>query len=62
MISRSASDHGNPAGIAISMTKETTSNGRGRIQISLSGKATVEEFRELLLSNSYICLLDLSIF
>jgi hypothetical protein len=62
MNSRSASDHGNPAGIAISMPKGTTSKGRGLIEILLSGKATVEEFRKLLGSTSYICLLVLSAF
>jgi len=29
MTSRSASDHGNPAGIAVSMPKGTTSKGTG---------------------------------
>ena len=62
MTSRSASDHGNPAGIAISMPNWNTSKGRVRIEISLSGTATVEKFRELLGRTSYICLLVLYTF
>jgi len=37
MTSRSASNHGNPAGITVSMPKGTTSKGIGQIEISLSG-------------------------
>jgi len=42
--------------------KRTISKGRDRIEISLSGKSTVEEFRELLGSTCYICLLVLPTF
>ena len=48
MTSRSASDHGNPAGIAVLIPKGTTSKGMGEDRISLSGKTTAEESRELL--------------
>jgi hypothetical protein len=54
MTSRSASDHENNAGIAVSTPKGTISKGTGRIEISVSGKATAEEFWELLSSTSYI--------
>ena len=50
----SASLHGNPTRIAISMPKGTTSKGTGRIEISVSGKVTAEEFQELLGRNSYL--------
>ena len=42
---RSASDRGNEAGIAVPVAKGTTSRGKGRIEISASGKALAEEFR-----------------
>jgi hypothetical protein len=54
MTFRSASNHGNCTRIVASMPKGTTSKGIGRIEISVSGKATADEFRELLGSNSYI--------
>jgi len=37
MTSRCASDHGNPAGITVSVPKGTTSKGMGQIEILLSG-------------------------
>jgi hypothetical protein len=37
MPSRSASDHGNPAGITVSMAKGTSSKRMGQIDISVSG-------------------------
>ena len=43
--SKSASDHGNSTRIAVSMPQGTTSKGMGRTEISVSGKATAEEFR-----------------
>jgi len=48
MTSRSASDHGNPAGIAVLIPKGTTSKGLGEDRNFVSGKATAEEYRELL--------------
>jgi hypothetical protein len=55
MTSGSASDHGNPAEIAVSLPKGTTLKGLGGggIEISVSGKAKAEEFRGLLGSTSY---------
>jgi hypothetical protein len=52
MNSRSASDNGNPAGIAVSIPRGLLQRGWGRIEISISGKAMAEEFRELLCSTS----------
>jgi len=48
MTSRRASDHGNPAGIAVSVPSGLLRRGCGRIEISASGKAPAEEFAELL--------------
>jgi len=51
MTSRSASNHGNPAGIAVSMPKGLPQRGCRWIEISVS--AIAEEFQELLGSTSY---------
>jgi len=48
MTSRSASDHGNPAGIAVLIPKGTNSKGMGENRNFLSGRATAEESRERL--------------
>ena len=48
MTSRSASDHGNPAGIAVLIPKGTTSKGMREDRNFVSGKATAQEFRKLL--------------
>jgi len=53
MTSRSVSDHGNRAGIAVSVPSGLLRRGCGQIEISVSGKATAEEFAELLVSNPY---------
>ena len=37
LTSTDVSDHGNPAGIVVTMRKGTTSKGMGRIEISISG-------------------------
>jgi hypothetical protein len=53
MTYRSASDHGNHGGMAVSVPKGSTSKGMGRIEILVSGKATAEEFWEILDSTSF---------
>jgi len=40
------SDHGYPAGIAVQTPRGPTSKGMGQIEISVSSKATAEEFRK----------------
>jgi hypothetical protein len=47
MTSNSASDHGNPAGIAVSLLKETTSKGIQKNRNFGKWLSYAEEFREL---------------
>jgi hypothetical protein len=51
MISRIASDPGIPTIIAVSVPKGSTLKGLERIEISVSGKATADEFRKIWVAN-----------
>ena len=55
MTSSSASDHGNPAGVAVSMQKGTISKGVEMNRNFGKWLSYFREFRELFCSTSYSC-------